>query len=50
MRKDPIQAYCLFEQAALIEKKAGDEIVKLNQKLSAEQVAKALQCAKAARH
>jgi TPR repeat protein len=46
--KDPVQAYCLFTRAELEEKKAADEIARLNQKLSAEQVSQALKCAKAA--
>jgi hypothetical protein len=45
--KDPVQAYCLFTRAELEEKKASDELARLNQKLSADQIAQALKCAQA---
>lgn len=48
--KDPIQAYCLFTRAELEEKKAADELSRLNQKLSGDQISQALKCAKAASH
>jgi uncharacterized protein len=48
--KDPVQAYCLFTRAELEEKKAADELLRLNQKLSAEQISQGLKCAKAAKH
>lgn len=47
--KDPVQAYCLFTRAELEEKKAADELARLNRKLSGDQVSQALKCAKAAR-
>jgi TPR repeat protein len=46
VRKDPVQAYCLLTRAAANHKKAAERISQLNQKLSAEQVAQALKCAK----
>ena len=46
--KDPVQAYCLFTRAELEEKKAADELLRLNQKLSGDQISQALKCAKAA--
>ena len=46
VRKDPVQAYCLLTRAAVTNKKAVERVNQLNQKLSAEQVAQALKCAK----
>jgi uncharacterized protein len=48
VKKDPIQAYCLLTRAAVTNKKAAERITQLNQKLSTEQIAQALRCAKAA--
>jgi TPR repeat protein len=45
--KDPIEAYCLFLRAELEEKKAADELARLNQKLTGDQISQALKCAKA---
>ena len=50
VRKDPVQAYCLLTRAATGNEKAASEIARLNQKLSADQVAQGLKCAKAAGH
>jgi TPR repeat protein len=48
VRKDPVQAYCLLTRASASNKKAADRIAQLNQKLSPEQVAQGLRCAKSA--
>jgi len=45
--KDPVQAYCLFVRSELEEKKAADELARLNQKLTGDQIAQALRCSKA---
>jgi TPR repeat protein len=50
VRKDPVQAYCLLTRASASNQKAAEQIVVLNRKLSAEQVAEGLKCAKSAAH
>lgn len=50
VHKDPVQAYCLLTRAAVTKKKAAAKVAQLNQKLSTEQIAQALRCAKAAAH
>ena len=43
--RDPVQAYCLLTIAALTNKQAGDEVARLNRKLSTDQVSEGLKCA-----
>ena len=50
VRKDPVQAYCLLTRAAASNEKAAAKVSQLNQKLTAEQVAQGLRCAKASVH
>jgi TPR repeat protein len=50
VRKDPVQAYCLFTRASATNQKAAERVTQLNQKLSTEQVAQALRCAKGSTH